>query len=157
MSDEQGCFRWAEKKQALEHQKFVLLNNTHLRQQKNLYRMQAAQAFPGITFISLNSVYALSAPYLTRELKLVLQYRIKTQWCNTELHLYICQHGCDEIHSYVSHCANWAPNILQPHEFRQMTAFQEILSELSFWTLAKAFFFKLNLKSWNIKEHYAST
>lgn len=128
-----------------------------LKAAKNVYRMQAAQAFPGITFISLNAVYALSAPYLTRELKLVLQYRIKTQWCNTELHLYICQHGCDEIHSYVSHCANWAPNILQPHEFRQMTAFQEILSELSFWTLAKAFFFKLNLKSWNIKEHYAST
>lgn len=27
---------------------------------KNLYRMQAAQAFPGITFISLNAVDALS-------------------------------------------------------------------------------------------------
>lgn len=31
-----------------------------LKAAKNVYRMQAAQAFPGITFISLNAVDALS-------------------------------------------------------------------------------------------------
>lgn len=69
----------------------------------------------------------------------------------------ISHHSFDEVHSYVSPCANWWPNTVQPHKFRQMTAFKEILSESSFWTLAKGFLFNLNLKSWNIKEQYAST
>lgn len=63
----------------------------------------------------------------------------------------VSQQNVSEVHGYVP----WWPNMVQPQKLRQITAFQAILSESSFWTLATGSFF--NLKPRNIKEQNAST